>query len=51
MLSGGSRARVLPASIDSPFSDGGTDWVKITGGGQLNMQGIKTPYMESSNTN
>ena len=51
MLSGGSRARVVPASIDSPFSDGGTDWVKITGGGYVNDLGIKTPFKQSSNTN
>ena len=51
MLSGGSRARVVPASIDSPVSDGGTDWVKITGGGYVNDLGIKTPFKQSSNTN
>ncbi|MCY2979205.1 MAG: hypothetical protein NTU79_11130 [Planctomycetota bacterium] len=50
-MSGGSRARVVPASIDSPFSDGGTDWVKITGGGHVRDVGIKTPFKPSQPTN
>jgi hypothetical protein len=43
-LSGGSRARTAPATIDDPFMIGGTDWVKITGQGKVNDFGVKTPF-------
>ena len=43
-LSGGSRARIVPATIDSPIMVGGTDWVHITGGGKIDKNGIKIPF-------
>jgi len=45
-LSGGSRARIVPATIDSPFMNGpnGIDWVHITGQGRLDKLGNKQPF-------
>ncbi len=37
MLSNGSRARTVPATIDSPYIVGGPDWVNIIGQGALNL--------------
>ncbi len=50
-LSGGSRARIVPATIESPFEVGGIDWVKITGGGNVNDRGVKTQFKPTPPTN
>ncbi len=50
-LSGGSLARIAPASIETPFMTGGTDWVKITGQGKMNDLGVKTPFKPTRPSN
>jgi len=50
-LSGGSRARIVPATIDSPSMVGGTDWVKITGQGNIGKGGVKTPFKPTRPSN
>ncbi len=50
-LSGGSRARIVPATIDSPFMAGGTDWVKITGQGNVDDLGVETPFKPTRPSN
>jgi len=47
-LSSGSRARIVPAIINSPITPGPVgDIVEITGNGNMSKDGIKTPFRKS----